>query len=110
MTDSVDRILGQVEGKLTSLIQQVETHRDESARSRAKIYSKLENVEKAINDIDGRVSQTEERQAASEGTTKFVEKIKQRAIGIAFAVSFAFTMLGVGFTLGIQKIAKWFTP
>jgi hypothetical protein len=107
MTDSNDRILGQVEGKLTALIQNVETQREESSKSRAGIYRKLESIERSIEKIDGRVTSTESKQVRADETMRFVETIKQRAIGIAFAVSFAFTMLGAGFVLGIQKLAKW---
>lgn len=108
MTESQDRILGQLEGKLNALIQQVEVQRVESQKSRGGIYEKLDGVQRTLDRIDTRVTQTEERQRRTEETSRFVETIKQRAIGIAFAVSFAFTMLGAGFVLGIQKLAKYF--
>lgn len=107
MTESQDRVLGQLEGKLNALIQTVETQRVESAKSRAGMYEKLDTIQRGIDRLDNRVTATEERQRQTEETTRFVETIKQRAIGIALAVSFAFTMLGAGFVLGLQKLFKY---
>lgn len=107
MGDSMDRSLGQLEGSVAALIKNVETQREESARSRAGMYEKLDTIQRALDELGGRVTRTEQQQARSEATTAFVESIKQRAIGIALAVSFAFAMLGAGFVLGVQRIAKF---
>ena len=107
MAESQDRILGQLEGTLNALTKSVETQRAESAQSRAGMYRKLDAIQRALDDLSARVTRTEERQEKTDATTVFVETIKQRAIGIAFAVSFAFTMLGAGFVLGVQRLLKY---
>ena len=108
MTDNMDRAIGRIEGKLDSLCDTVAEQGKNSRESRKDLYTKLVAIDRKIDQIDGRVAATEEKQKISDATTKFVEKIKNQAIGIAVAVSFAYALLGSAITVAAYKIMKYF--
>jgi hypothetical protein len=105
MTDSEDRAIGRLEGKMDLMLAEQKA----AAESRKQTYEKLETLDKKSDATNAKVAQVEARLAAVEEPVAEFSKWRERAIGAVMLVSVASALVGGGIVAGWTKIVAWFT-
>lgn len=103
MTDSTDRAIGRLEGKMEEVIRLLA----ESSASRAKLYEGMERVQADVVAINGRMQAVESAVHVMDPLVKEFGRIKERWRGIALVLGVIWLILGGLILQGITWIGGW---
>lgn len=119
--DSVERSLGRIEGKLSSIeasiaktTSDIEDHKSESREGRSKIYKELEQTNRAMIEMKHEFASVKEDLATLNGKTKTheeqlakISRFEQRVVGAASVVSVAGMILGFFMSAIWKVMSEW---
>lgn len=107
MTDGMQRDLGRVEGKLDALIETVKAQGAKSDASRARLYDRMESVERNTHDLDGRMKTVEGTVKKMSPLVDEFGRLKQRGVGILMMLGVLWMLLGGLLLQGLSAIVSW---
>ena len=90
MTDSTERAIGRLEGKLDALIEQGELSR----QSRAKLHERMDDMASKVAGVDHRMGAVEGSVKEMEPLVADYARLKQRGLGILAVLGFVWLILG----------------
>jgi hypothetical protein len=105
MTDTDERAIGRLEGKMDLMLAEQE----KAAQSRKQTYEKLEALGRKIDATDAKVGVIDERLEKVEEPVADFNKWRERAIGAVMLISVASALIGGGFVAAGGKITAWFS-
>lgn len=101
---SHDRAIGRLEGKLDALIETVKAQGEKSDQGRAKLYERVEGVERATHNLDGRVQTIEGTVKKMNPLVEEFGRLKQRGLGMLMLLGIVWMLLGGLLLNGISWI------
>ena len=102
-----ERAIGRLEGKMDSLIETVKAQGEKSDQSRAKLYERVEGVERSTEKIDGRLKTVEGTVTKMSPLVDEFGRIKQRGVGILMMLGVLWMLLGGLLLQGLAAIVAW---
>lgn len=102
-----ERAIGRLEGKMDSLIEAVKTQGEKSDASRAKMYERIEGVERSTEKMDGRLQTVEGTVTKMSPLVDEFGRIKQRGVGILMMLGVLWMLLGGLLLQGLAAIVAW---
>jgi hypothetical protein len=106
-SNSMDRAIGRLEGRIEALIQRVDQNQQSSAESRARVYNKLEGVEKIVGSIEGSVSAHESTLQEIAPLAREYGRLRERSRGFIAAIVIGWTLLGGFLMWSGNMIVSW---
>lgn len=108
---STDRAIGRLEGQVASLkdqmaelVRAVESSRVESSSGRARIYGELEAIREDASESRRKMDKLAEADASASETIKFVNRWKERFIGMNILLVAISSTIGAGVALAWKWI------
>src|SRR5690606_22130704 len=102
-----ERAIGRLEGKMDSLIEAVKAQGEKSDASRAKMYERIEGVERSTEKMDGRLQTVEGTVTKMSPLVDEFGRIKQRGVGILMMLGVLWMLLGGLLLQGLAAIVAW---
>ena len=102
-----ERAIGRLEGKMDSLIEAVKAQGEKSDASRARMYERIEGVERSTEKMDSRLQTVEGTVTKMSPLVDEFGRIKQRGVGILMMLGVLWMLLGGLLLQGLSAIVSW---
>lgn len=103
VTESHDRAIGRIEGKLDRLINETER----AAETRAKLFDRLDNIERKQDMTEKLTEEFSKRLEKVEKPISEFNRLRERAVGVFMLVSLSSALIGGSIASYWGKIAAF---